>query len=122
MVNFFKTIKSFRYAFKGIFWLSKYENNFRFHLLATLVAIGFSFYLEISKMEWLWILFSITLVWTMEAINTAIEKLVDLVSPNYHPAAGIIKDVAAAGVLFTAIFSALAGCIIFLPYIADKFF
>jgi hypothetical protein len=77
------------------------------------VIAGFLY--RISSTEWLTIILCISLVIGMEAMNTAVEWLTDLVSPEYHPLAGKVKDVAAAAVLITVIGAVVAGLIIFIP-------
>lgn len=91
------------------------ENNARIHLLASIVVISTGIYVELSAQEWLWIALAIALVWILEAINTAIEALVDLASPDFHPLAGKAKDIAAAAVLIASIFAVIVGIIIFFP-------
>jgi diacylglycerol kinase len=110
-----KLIKGFGYAFKGMAYAARTQLNFRVHLLAMFVAIGLGFYLHISTAEWCWIVACVAAVLTTELLNTAIEILVDLVSPGYNEKAGRIKDVSAAAVLITAIFAAIVGAIIFIP-------
>ena len=114
---FKRFIKSFSFAIAGLKYTFKTQGNFRFHVLAALFVISVSFYLEISKTEWLIIMLCISLVLFAELLNTAIESLVDLVSPEYHKLAEIAKDTAAASVLVLALMSAIIGVIIFLPYI-----
>src|ERR1700751_3133309 len=94
-----KTLKSFRYAFTGIMLVLKNENNAKIHLLATIAVLITGFYLRISFRDWCWLLSAIALVWITETINTAIEKLVDLVSPQQNEKAGVIKDISAGAVL-----------------------
>jgi diacylglycerol kinase (ATP) len=110
-----KLFKGFGYAFKGIGYAASTQLNFRVHLVAMLLAIGLGFYLHISIAEWCWIIACIAAVLITELLNTAIEILVDLVSPGYNAKAGHIKDVSAAAVLITAIFAAIVGAIIFIP-------
>jgi diacylglycerol kinase len=76
-------------------------------------------YLEITKTEWILSLFCIALVLSLEAINSAIEYLVDLASPDFHPLAKKSKDIAAAAVLIAAIFALIIGLLIFLPYLNE---
>ncbi|GAL82976.1 DeoR family transcriptional regulator [Sporocytophaga myxococcoides] len=116
MIDINKNLKSYKYAVKGLKHLLVFENNARIHLAATVLVLALSAYFRIEKTEWLWILLAITLVWTMELINTAIEKIVDFLSPEFHPAAGKIKDLAAAAVLIAAIFALIVGVIIFQEY------
>ncbi|SDL95718.1 undecaprenol kinase/diacylglycerol kinase (ATP) [Catalinimonas alkaloidigena] len=121
MIQFAKTLRSFRFAAGGIHWLFRYENNARVHLLAALVVIGVGFWLRISRTDWLWLLLAIALVWTAEMFNTALEKVVDLVSPEYHPLAGQAKDLAAGAVLLTALFAVVVGVLVLGPYVVDVF-
>jgi diacylglycerol kinase len=108
-----KTFKSFRFAFHGLYLVLRFENNTRFHLFASLVVVAAGFSLELSMIEWAIILTQIGLVWTAEVFNTALEKLVDLISPEFNLKAGAIKDIAAAAVLVTSIMAAVVGLLIF---------
>lgn len=114
-------LKSFKYAFNGLFDLVKTQPNARIHLLIASIVIVASIYFKISGVEWCILLLTIALVFAAEAFNTALEYLTNLVSPNYHPLAGKTKDVAAAGVLICAIIAILVGIIIFLPKIWKLF-
>jgi diacylglycerol kinase (ATP) len=107
--------RSFGYAFNGIGYAAATQLNFRVHLVAMLTAVFMGYWLHISTGEWLWIALSITLVLVMELLNTAIEILVDLVSPGYNEKAGHVKDVAAGAVTITAFFAVITGLVIFLP-------
>ena len=121
MINFPKTIRSFRFAFQGLWQFFRQENNARFHLLATAIVIVVSIYWEIDRNEWLWVTLAVALVWVTESVNTAIEKLVDLVSPGYDTRAGAVKDLAAGAVLLAAIAALIIGILIFWPYVAITF-
>jgi len=114
---FFKLILSFKYAFKGIFFTIKTQQNARIHIFITLIVLFLGIVLKISNQEWCIILICIGLVFSLEMINTAIEQIIDLVSPNYNKLAGYAKDVAAGAVLVVAIISVIVGIIIFLPKI-----
>lgn len=106
-------IASFKYALKGIYYFFSGEINAKIHLAAaaTVVILGFIF--NLSSTEWFCIIILIALVLMAEAFNTAIEKLTDLVSPQHHPEAGKIKDIAAGAVLITSIAALLIGLFIF---------
>jgi diacylglycerol kinase (ATP) len=108
-----KTVRSFRYAWHGIYLVVRYENNTRVHLLASVAAVVFGVFLELNALEWALVLMQIGLVWAAETFNTALEKLVDLVSPEYHPLAGKVKDIAAGAVLIVSLMSVVVGGIIF---------
>lgn len=110
-----KRIDSFGFAFNGLFELIKTQANARIHLLAAAFVLVAGYYFQITTTEWCLCIFAISAVLAAEAFNTALEFLTDLVSPDYHILAGKTKDVAAAGVLITAIGSAIVGCLIFLP-------
>ena len=108
-----KTFRSFVFAFRGIRLVIRYENNTRIHLLAAASALVAGFALQLTYIEWTIIITQIALVWAAEAFNSAIEKIVDFVSPEFNPKAGAIKDIAAGAVLFIAIGAAITGTIIF---------
>ncbi len=109
--------RGFVYAAEGIVTLFKTQRNARIHLFAALVVIAAGFYFELSSIEWCLIVLTIVLVIALEGVNTAIEFLTDLASPDIHPLAKATKDVAAGAVLIAAIGAAVIGCIIFLPNI-----
>lgn len=110
-------IKSFGYAFKGIFYLFRSQKNAQVHALAIPIIAVWGYYLSLSASEWCAIVLSMGLVLSLEAINTAIESIVDLVSPEYHILAGRAKDVAAGAVLIAVIFCGIVWAIIFVPKI-----
>ena len=114
-----KRIKSFGYAFKGIASLLKKEHNAWIHCLAICVVTFAGFYFGITLTEWCIVVICFGVVLAAEGFNTAIERLVDLVSPEFHPVAGDVKDVAAGAVLICAIAAAIIGCIIFVPYLQN---
>jgi len=109
--------KSFANAFWGLFYTIRTQHNFQIHLISSIAVIITGIFFEISKLEWLIIALTIFIVFIAETFNTAIEKLVDFVSPEYDKIAGLVKDIAAGAVLLTAIMSVIIGLIIFLPYI-----
>lgn len=116
-----KQIKSFGYAWKGIRSCIGKEQNLSFHLIATAVVTVTGTVFGISRQEWIILILCITSVISAELFNTAMERLVDLVSPQYHPLAGQVKDIAAGAVLVCALGAALAGCLIFYPYLTRMF-
>lgn len=117
-----KRIRSFKYAFQGIFYLFRTELNAKIHLAAAFLAVLMGVFFSITPGEWCLIVLCIFSTFSAEAFNTAIEDLVDLVSPENHPLAGRVKDLAAAAVLLTAIGAAICGALIFLPRILDLLF
>ena len=96
----------------------RHHRNGQFHLAATIVVVSCGFYCRISSGEWLAVIICVSTVTALEAINTAIEYLTNLVSPDYHPLAGKVKDMAAGAVLISAIGAAVVGGIIFIPRLA----
>jgi diacylglycerol kinase len=112
--------ESFSYAIKGldIFWK---EKHIKIHVLAMLLVTVAGFYFHITQTEWLICLVLFALVISLEIVNTAIEHIVNLVSPEYNPLAGKIKDLAAGAVLFSAIIAFISGCLIFTKYILALF-
>jgi diacylglycerol kinase (ATP) len=112
-----KFIRGFGYAFNGLLHAAKTQLNFRVHLVCAVIAMALGYALHISTAEWLWISLCIGMVLLTELINTAIELLVDLVSPEYNEKAGRIKDMCAAAVLITAITALVIGGVIFVPKI-----
>ena len=112
-----KFIQSLQYALTGIATFFRNETNGQIQLCAAIIAVILGWVFQIDAMEWLVVVLCITVVLTLEMINTAIEKWCDVVHPGYHPQIKIIKDVAAGAVLLAAIGSVMAGAIIFLPKI-----
>ncbi len=112
-----KRIYSFRYAFEGIYDLFAHHPNAQVHLFAVIAVLTAGFIFPISKIEWCLVIISIGIVVAAEAFNTAIEYLVDWISPDIHPAAKKIKDMGAAGVLLTSFSAVGVGLFIFLPKI-----
>ena len=110
-------LKSFVYAFRGLQTLIRTQHNAWLHLAASIMVISSGIYYELSKFDWALLIFSMTLVWMAEAINTAIEFLADAVTDEFHPLIEKAKDVAAAAVLITAFSAVLIGLLVFLPRI-----
>lgn len=113
-MNIKKFFRSFRFASQGI-WTACREQNFRSHIVSAVVVLVAGYFSELSKFEWMIVVLLIGLMWALEMMNTAIERVVDLASPNIHPLAKQAKDVAAGAVLVFAMISAIIGLLIFLP-------
>ena len=110
-------LRSFGYAFRGLKVLLQSQQNARIHALATVLVVVAGVVLRLSPVEWGLVALAIAGVWAAEAINTAIEALVDLASPEHHPLAARAKDVAAGAVLAAAIGSAVVGGFVFGPHL-----
>lgn len=115
-MNYFRKRRaSFSFAFKGMATLFRTQPNARIHLLAIVIVAVLAYLLACTPTEWAILVLTMGAVLVAEAFNTALEFLTDLVSPDYHELAGKTKDVAAAGVLFTAIIAVGVAIFIFLP-------
>lgn len=116
-----KQLRSFGYAWKGIRCCVGKEQNLSFHLIATVCVVIAGFAFGITCTEWLCIILCIGIVIAAELFNSAIERLVDFVSPQRHPLAGQIKDIAAGAVLVCALTAMVVGLVIFIPYLTRFF-
>lgn len=116
--NFFD---SFRYAFEGVVTAFREERNMRFHVFSAILVIALSYFLSLSISEWLWIILVTFNVIIMEILNTVIENVTDLISPDYHPLAKKVKDMAAAVVLISSLLALVIGGIILLPKLIALF-
>lgn len=113
MLVYYKSrLLSFRNAFAGIGYVLRTQKNSWIHAAVTIVVIVISFWLKIPVTHWAILILTISIVWIAEMINTSIETLIDLLSPQYHPVAKIGKDVSAGAVLMAAIFSVIVGVLI----------
>ncbi|AUG57424.1 MAG TPA: phosphatase PAP2 family protein [Ruminiclostridium sp.] len=104
---------SFNNAIKGIIYVIKSERNMKIHVAVSILVLFMSLFLDLTKLEFIVICFSIGMVMTAEIFNTAIEEIVDLITTGYHPKIRIIKDVAAGGVLVASFISLIIGYFIF---------
>ncbi len=110
-------MRSFRHAGRGLATMLASEPNARIHALAALVVVGAGFGFGISGQQWLAVVLSIGLVFTAEAMNTALEALCDVVSPEWHPSIERAKDVAAGAVLLAALTALAVATLVFGPRI-----
>jgi diacylglycerol kinase len=122
MSNFLRSrARSFRHAFAGWGYVLRTQPNAWIHAAFTLAVLIVCIWLRLPPQDFAIIILTITLVWTAEFVNTAIESTIDLVNPNHHPLAKAGKDAAAGAVLVTAIGSVLTGLLILGPPLWDKF-
>lgn len=110
-------LKSFVFAFSGIRMALVNERNLQIHLAVALAVMFSGIYFGITRFEWMIILLAIGGMFSLELLNTAIERAVDLSTEDYHPLAKQAKDIAAGAVLVFAIISVIIGGVIFLPKI-----
>ena len=113
-----KRADSFKYAGKGFKRFIRKEHNAWIHSAAIIIVTTAGCCFGITPWEWTAVVICFGLVLSAEAFNTAIERLVDFVSPAQHPLAGEVKDIAAGAVLIAAFAAAVVGAIIFIPYIS----
>ncbi len=108
-------LPAFKHAFSGLFYVLKTQKNSWVHATATVLVILVGFLLRLPPLQFAVLLIVIGLVWVVEILNTSIEAIVDMVSPEHHNLAKIAKDTAAAAVLFAAILSVVVGLLLLSP-------
>ena len=117
MTNKKFSILSFKFALDGIIAALKAEPNLKFHILIGLLVALLSFFLNISRQDWVVVIMIIGFVIAVELTNTSIETVVDHFTENPHPGAKLAKDISAGAVLVSALTAAIVGILIFTPYI-----
>ena len=115
--SFAARAQSIRYALAGFPVLLSTQHNARIHAVATILVVIVGLMVRVSPLEWALLVLAIGMVWSMEAMNTAIELLADEISLEQRPRIGKAKDVAALGVLAAAITAILLGLFVFLPHL-----
>ena len=108
-------VKSFGFAFAGLWFLLRTQRNARIHVIVGAAACGLAAWLGISRVEWAVLVFTIALVIILEGLNTAVEAAIDLASPDIHPLAKAAKDLAAGMVLVATIASVAVGLLVLGP-------
>ncbi len=121
MLNHKHLYFSFHYAFTGIWYALRYNQNMRIHLLAAIVVLVAASFFQVSGVETAILGIMILLVIAAEMINTAIEEMVDLITKEHREEAKVAKDVSAGMVLVTAIGAIIIGSFIFIPHIITFF-
>ncbi|HBG60050.1 MAG TPA: diacylglycerol kinase family protein [Anaerolineaceae bacterium] len=111
---------SFKYAGRGLRYVMRTQKNAWIHSAVMIVVMILSFWLQLARLEWVAILLVIGMVWTAEFINTSLESIVNMASPERHPLAQVGKDVAAAAVLFAAIIAVIVGILVLGPHLQIK--
>ena len=110
-------LQSFRYAARGVRLMLRSQHNAWLHAVASCCVLIVGGLCHLAITEWCWIVLAIMAVWTAEALNTALELLADVASPEFHPLVGRAKDVAAGGVLLSAFGSAVIGLLVIGPHL-----
>lgn len=114
--------RAFGYAFRGVYEAVRGERHMRFHVVAAVVVVVVAAWLGVSAADWLWLVAAIGSVWAAELFNTAIERVVDLASPDIHPLAKAAKDTASGAVLVASVTAAVIGFIVLGPPIWERLF
>ena len=112
-------IQSFRFAAHGVRLMLRSQHNAWLHAVASCCVLIVGGLCMLSAAEWCWIILAIMAVWTAEALNTALELLADVASPDFHPLVGQAKDVAAGGVLISAFGAAIIGLLVLGPHVPE---
>ncbi len=121
MKDFFVSrIHSFGHAFAGMKYVLKTQKNAYIHTFATIIVIMVALWLQIASVPFAILILTIGTVWMAEFINTSLEAVVDLASPEKHPLAKVGKDVGAAAVLIAALSSVVIGIVILGPSLLTK--
>lgn len=118
--DFRRLLRAFAYAGDGLSHLWGNERNVRIHLALTALAIVVAVWVSLSTVEWAILTLTIAFVFSAEAMNTAVEAAIDLVSPGRHPLAKAAKDTAAAAVLVAAVAAVLVAAFLFLPHLLAR--
>ncbi len=108
-------VRSFGHAFRGWWYVIRTQRNAWIHTVISLAVIAIAFWLRTGTRDWAVLVLAIAMVFGAEFLNTAIEVVVDLASPQMHPLAKIAKDVGAATVLLTALAAVIIGLLILGP-------
>lgn len=117
-----RVVRSFYFAFAGIWFMVRTQRNARVEILAGLVICGLAMWVGASRIEWAILLLTMAMVLILEGVNTAIEAAVDLASPEMHPLAKSAKDLAAGMVLIASAASVGVGLLILGPPIWARLF
>ncbi|MEW5989197.1 MAG: diacylglycerol kinase family protein [Chloroflexota bacterium] len=120
MSEVYHRAKSFQYAFEGWWYVIRTQHNAWIHAVVSLAVIGLAWWLRLPAGDWAILILTIAIVWMGEFLNTALEAIVDLASPERQPLAKIAKDVAAAAVLLGAIAAVLVGLLLLGPPLWQK--
>jgi diacylglycerol kinase (ATP) len=111
---------SFGHAFQGWWYVIRTQRNAWIHALITMLVLLLGLWLHLPLRDWALLFLTIALVWTAEFINTALEAVVDLASPQQHPLAKVGKDVGAASVMLASLAAMLVGLLILGPPLLEK--
>lgn len=122
MIRFKRLLKSFKYAFKGLRRTFREEQNLRVQTIAGSLALFLGWLFQISRFDWIMLIFVVSLVILMELANSAVERVTDVLKPRISTYVKEIKDIMAAVVMLASLVSVIVGILIFWPYIIERFF
>jgi len=117
MIKIARLLKSFQYAFRGLVKVFREEQNLRVQTLVGFFALVLAWYFRVSAMEWCLLIIVSVLVLLTEIVNSAVERVADVLKPRIHTYVKEIKDIMAAAVMLASGLAIVIGAIIFLPYI-----
>ena len=121
MIDGKKLFRSFGHALRGVNRLLSTEQNARIHFGAMLLVFALALAFRVNHIEAAVLFFAVVLVFALEIINTAIEKMLDLLHPQQHEVVGKVKDALAGAVLISAVIALVVACLVFYPYVRDLF-
>ena len=113
-------VQSFRYAWYGLVLMLRSQHNAWLHAFASVCILVSGGLFRLTAGEWCWVILAIVAVWTAEALNTALEFLADASTPEFHPLVKCAKDVAAGGVLISALVSVIIGLLVLGPHLLES--
>jgi diacylglycerol kinase len=111
-----RLLKSFQYAFRGLGKIFREERNLQIELIIAIITIAAGFYFRLNPIEWCILLIANFSVLFAETLNSAVERLADMLRPRIHQYAKEVKDITAAAVMLASLFAIIVGLIIFIPY------
>lgn len=117
MIRLSRLLKSYGYALKGLVKTFREEQNLKIQIFASLLVLVLAVYFSISRLEWAILTLVISLVLIAEIINSAVERVTDVLKPRINSYVKEIKDIMAAAVLLSSLAAVIVGLIIFWPYI-----
>jgi diacylglycerol kinase len=117
MIRFKRLFKSFQYAAKGLVKTFHEEQNLKVQTIVGTIVLILGLYYKINLTEWCILIFSISIVLIMELVNSAVERVTDVLKPRINTYVKEIKDIMAAAVMLSSITAVIIGLLIFLPYI-----
>lgn len=114
-------LKSFKHALNGLSWSAQNQKNFVLHISISIAVFLLAYILQVSRTDFIILVFAVVLGLTAEMMNTSIEEMTDLITIKWSKQAKIAKDVAAGMMLIVSLGTAIVGLIVFIPYILQQY-